>query len=580
MRNVRAAVAAALTLSLFAALSSGPATAAATGVGTASAETTVVAVDLGSNGALLAVRLLGDDARGTIDPKVASAAEAFGRVTGLSVDSSVDALDKSSGRLESKDPGGQKQVTQGSVNLANPAPGVTLPSAVVTGTIGLTSLSSNATATKSVSTIAGNVTNATLGGALAKLQGVSSTLTATAANTASETTRSVKVDQVVVLDLGAFLEGLGLSVLDLPVPTVTALLETLDLDVGSVAADAIVDTVEDLNATIDTVQAQVTTLTNTGLGSGTVGSVVTLVNNTPLGTLIDTTTQATITNATQLIAELQAVIDELQATLSDLLIGAAEVLDGAPLLSVDGLEVTIGTKAADTTGNSSTTRSGKIGSVTVGGVTIPGVDLLATADKLKATVKSVTDELDGVLGTLDDDLAGMVSVVLFEEVAGAGVSTANGYVKAVQGITGLRATVTPPAALATIVDGILALPGVGDVIAAATGPTSVPQLDGAMDDLKVALGTTRSLGGGGSVRLAHVLGTSEFAAATSGTGGPGGGTGGGTPGEADRSLPATGRNGTLPLTALATLLVALGLGFRNWVHMPVRAVGLRTNRTR
>lgn len=572
MRNIRAALAAATTFSLLAALTSGPATAAATGVGTSSAETTVVGVDLGANGSLLAVRLLRDSARGTIDPKVTSAAEAFSRITGLSVDSSVDALDKSSGRLESKDPGGEKQVTQGSVNLTKPAPGVTLDPAIVSGTIGLTSLSSNATATKSASTIAASLTNAVVGGALATVEGVSSTLAATATNTTSETSRSVEVDQAVVLDLGALLEGLGLSILDLPLDTVSALLDELDLDVGDVANDAVQAAIDDLQAEIDALETQLLAATP-ALPTGGVSGVIGLINDLDIVT-VPTSTETAITALPTVTDQLDALIDELQNVLATLLTQVALELDTAPLLSVSALEATVATKAGDTVAGSSTSRSAKIGSITVGGVTIPGTDLLKTADQVDATVATVDAALGGALGAIAGDLDDLVTVKLFERVAGAGVSSADGYVKAVDGLTVLRATVTPPSTLTTIVDGIVAAAGLDQAIADAGG--TPPQLDGTMADLSSALGGARSLGSGGGVGIAQVLGTSEFAAASSGTGtDTDTGTGSGRPGEDDRSLPATGRNSTLPMTAFAMLLIALGLGFRHWTHMPVQAIRVR-----
>jgi hypothetical protein len=595
MRNVRAALAAATTLILLAALISGPATADASGVGTSSAETAVVDVELGTDGELLSVQLLGDSARSTIDPAVASGAEAFSRITGVSVDSAVDALDGDSGQRESKDPGGNKQVTEGSINLSEPAPGVTVPDEVLSGTIGLTSLSSDATATKATSTVAASLNDATVAGALATVEGVSSTLEAVAANTASETSRSVTVDQVVVLDLGAFLAGLDLSILDLPVSTVTALLGTLGLDVEGVPAADVAGKVDDLNAAIDALQAQVDAIEATGLTGTTVGTVVDTVNNTPLGELIDSGTEATLATLADpdaVIDEVNGIVDDLQATLAKLLEDVAAVLDAAPLLSAEGVEVGVTTKAADTVENSSTSRTGTIGSITVGGVTIDGVDLLATVEELQAKVAEVTAMLDGALGAVDDDLASIVSVELLQPADGAGVGTADGYVKAVDGITALSATVDPPDELQAVIDEVMgavsaANPALGTAIDAANGVDGAPDLSTTMDDLSAALGGAKSLGGGGTVKLASVQGTSQFKmnaaggpGSGTGEGGPGGGGGGGapaagTPNEANRTLPATGRNSTLPLAALATFLIALGLGFREWVHMPVQPIRIR-----
>jgi len=152
-------------------------------------------------------------------------------------------------------------------------------------------------------------------------------------------------------------------------------------------------------------------------------------------------------------------------------------------------------------------------------------------------------------------------------------------VKAVEGVTALRVTITPPSTVGEIVDAIVAAAGLDEAIAENDG--TPPELDGTMGSLSTALGGARTLDDGGTVRIAQVLGTSEFKVSAAGTGSPtnSGSPGSGTPGEDNRSLPATGRNSTLPLTALATLLVALGLGFREWIHMPVRFIPVR-NRTR
>jgi len=97
-------------------------------------------------------------------------------------------------------------------------------------------------------------------------------------------------------------------------------------------------------------------------------------------------------------------------------------------------------------------------------------------------------------------------------------------------------------------------------------------------------GTVEPASGGATFRVAQVLGTSEFAPGAAGFPGsginPAPGTGTGTTGGPDtgRSLPATGTN-SIPLAAFAMFLVALGLGFREWMHMPVparvRAIRLR-----
>lgn len=560
MRNVRTALAAATTLSLLSALSSGPALAATTGVGTASADTIVIGVDLGSNGSLLGVRLLGDAARSTIDPKTASTPEAFSRFTGLNVLSSVPDLNKSSGTDESRQPGGEKEVTRGSVNLANPAKDVTLDSSVVSGTIGLASLSSTASPALAKSSLTTTLSNAVMAGALATVKGVTSSIGTSASTTASETTRAVTVDQVVVLDLGALLDGLGLSLLDLPTSTVVGLLDTLDTIVPGVGdAQAVQDAIDDLQAEITALTGQSSLPTGT-----TVGGVVDTINGLGLGELVPPSTESTIDAQTG-VTQVNSLIDQLQAALAVVLRDGVEALDDAPLLRIDGAEVSVATKAADTVANSTTATTGKIGSFWVGGVAIPGTDLSQTITQIDATTKTVNDKLKEVLGGIDPGLADVVKVTLFERVANRAVTSSGGYVRAVDGVTVLSASVTPPAALSTIVAGIKSATGVGDELTA--DGQALPVLSDSMTTMEGLLGSgTQAAAGGAGVRVAQVLGTSEFAVGAAGFGGdPDSGD------DTSRSLARTGSNDSLPMTALAALLIALGLGLREWTRMPVPA---------
>lgn len=635
MRHVRTAIAAALALSLVAAFSTGPAQAAGTGVGTGSAETTVIAVDLGTNGALLGVKLLADNARSTIDPKTASAAEAFSRLTSVNVSSAtVPELNKTDPTLESRQPGGEKEVTKGSVNLSHPStdPDVPIPSEVVTGTLGFATLASEAAAAAAKSSLTATLTNASVAGALTTVKGVTSSLMSSASSTASEATRNVKVDQVVVLDLSALLEGLDLALSDLSVETVEDLLAELELDVPNVgAADAVEAAVDELETEIATVNGQIDTLNDDidtvqgeidGLGStmtlADLNNVVATVNGLGQGTLIDGATLATlvaglpstsglVTVLNGILGDLQDQVDALQATLADLrdqladLLGdVLQVLDGAPLLTVDGVEANIVTKAADTLANSTATKTAQVGSLSVGGRTITGVDLKATTDLIESKEALVNSTISDVTEDIDPGLASLVTTDLFAPATNTPLTTLNGYVKATVGVTVLTVKVTPPAELASIISTIdSTTTSIGEQIDALGG--SVPDVAAEMKKLQgmldgtvsvaaaggvraAALSETTAVANGATFRVAQVLGTSEFAVGATGFPGsginPSPGTGTGTTGGPDtgRSLPATGTD-SIPLTAFALFLVALGLGFRQWVHMPVparvRAIHLR-----
>lgn len=567
MRHARAAIAALTTLSLVGAMASigGAAQAATNGVGTSQVSTTVANVQLGTNGALLGVRLLGDDARSTIDSKVASSAEAFSRLTGLAIssDTVTDLKTLSSPPVESKQPGGDASVTTGSVDLSNPGGGVTVPSSVLSGSIGLAHLSSEAATTQAKSALSATLTNASVGGALASVAGVTSGLNTAAVATQSDSSRSIKVDQVVVVDLGSLLDGIGLDLPDLGVDTLTALLTELNTTVNGLNGAAVNAIVDDLQDEITTLSAAVT------LPGGTVATAVDTINDLGttlgIGTIIDSTTEAVIANpALTVTQQINALVDELQAALSDLLGDVLTTLDGLALLKVDSVDVGVTTKAADTVANSVHTISGKIGAITVGNAALGTVDVTQALADVNAKVTEVNNEIKGVLNGVDPGLGDMVTISVFERANGYGLSEANGYVKAVDGITGLKASVTPPTTLSTIVAAIQAAPSAEDVIVANGG--TVPT---ALSDAMGTLGTTLNnnatpLGNGATVTIASINSSSEFAPQLAGTN-----SGGGPGDDNDRSLAATGSNDAIPMTAMALLLIALGLGFREWIRMPV-----------
>ncbi|HVF75019.1 MAG TPA: hypothetical protein VM938_08215 [Acidimicrobiales bacterium] len=566
MRNVRAAVAAVTTVVLVGAASSfGSASAATAGVGTADVTTTVVGVALGTDGSVLGVRLLGDDARATIDPAV-SAPEAFSRLTGVEVSSElVDALNLSSGAAESKQPGGDESVTIGSLNLSEPATGVTIPEAVLSGTLGAASLSSAASAASSTAGLDAALTDAAVAGGLATLEGVTSDVETAATSAASTGTRAVKIDQVVVLDLGSLLAGLNISLGDLPLDLLTDLLDELGVPVGDLATGEAVDTaVAALNAQIDELQAAAAATTPALPTGETVQTIVGTVNGIGLGEVINDDVETAITDLTDVTAQLDTLIEHVQGTLTTLIDDVLAVLDGVALLEVNGVEVGVTTKAADTVENSVAEVTAKLGGLKVGGVAVDGIDLASHLADINAAVNTVNDTIGGVLGVVHADLADLVDVKVFERAADHGVTSAGGYVEAVDGITALSATITPPEALADIVATVTGLAGSVEETLEGLGASAVLDgLDAAMGLLGAEVDATEAgaLADGGNVTLASITSTSNFAPSAPII--PGTGT------ENDRSLAATGTN-AVPLTALAMLLIALGLGFREWVRMPVR----------
>jgi hypothetical protein len=553
MRLTRVAAAATSLLLLGASSTIGSANAATTGIGTSKASTTVLDVSLGN---LLGVKVLGDSAQSTIDSKTAAAPEAFSKLTAAAVTSSVTALNTTIDAKESRQPGGSPEVTISSVDLANPGGVVPagLPN-VLGGTLNAGKLTSAVDAAGARSTLTESLTNLSVAGGLLNATGISSASGTDAASAASSSTRSAKVDAVTVLDLGALLDGLGIPLSSLSVDQVSALLDTLQTTVAGL------DPNTTLADTYDAVLAEVDTLTTlagtTGIPVGeTVGGIVDAIG---LGGVIDDTDLSGVTGTAQEQATL--LIPIIKGALASVLGDALAALDAAPLLKLDGIDISVTTKAADTAANSVAAVTGKIGSVTVGSISLPAIDLVQTADQINAAVATVVSTVSGVLDTVQAtvgadlvSLKDLVSVEVLKQTKS--ITTANGYTVANAGITGLTAKITPPALLSGLAGAIEAATGVNEAIAALGG--TAPELDSAIADLEAVLGGVDAvLADGATVQAVQVLGSSEYkvnAAVTT----PGG------------NLPRTGGD-ALRLAALGFLLVALGLGLGRWMGMPMPA---------
>jgi hypothetical protein len=570
MRLTRVA-AAATALFLFGAASSiGSAGAAATGVGTSKTSTTVLDVALGNAGSVLGVRLLGDDAQSTIDAKTAAAPQAFSKLTALTASSTIfnnpltsQPLDLKIGEIESRQPGGQPEVNATSLNLA--APGVPVPANIgniISGTLNTANLKSAVDANGARSSLNESLNSLAVAGGLLGANAVSSTSGADSAAANSSSTRAVNVDAITVLDLGAVLDGLGIDVLDLTVAQIDGLIETLGATLQGLGAD------KTLQETIDAVQAQVADLAAAVLaGTGLTDTVTSVVDGLGLGDVVSgtTVTDITATATTDPVQAANDLIDALQAALADVLTNGLDAIDSAPLLKLNGIEVAVNTKAADTPANSLASVTGKIGSVNVGSIAIPGIDLVQAADVISGTVDAIEAKIASVLDTVQTtvgasviSLKDLVSIDVLKKTAS--VTQANGYNVAQAGITGVSATVKPPVDLDALVGAITAQAPASIATAITDAGGTVPELDSAMADLEASLGTgIQALSGGATVTAVQVLGSSEFKinAATAFT-------------PATPTLAATGAN-SMRLAALGFLMVALGLGLGAWFKMPTPA---------
>lgn len=565
MRLTRVAAAATSLLLLGASTTIGSAGAASTGVGTSNTSTTVLDAALGNAGSLLDVQLLTDSAQSSIDSKTGAVPVAYSKLTAAQLSSqSVSALGFTTPGLEARQPGGAADVNNAAIDLSAPA-GVALPAGfptVLSGTIDPAHLT--ATVSDGVkSSLTEALSKLSVAGGLLSANAVNNTSGTDSGTSAASSTRSATIDAVTVLDLGALLNGLGIPLPDLTIAQADGLISTLKTTVTGL------DPAMTLQQTFDAVQSQITTL-EAAITSATDlinGDATSIIDTTGLGGIIDTSTITTINGITTgVVDQTQAVIDALQAGLADLLGNALTALDAAPLLKLNGVDISVATKAADTVANSAATVTAKIGSISVGSVTIPGVDLLATADQINGTITTVTNTISGALnsvgvpvGSTLETLTGIVKIGKLLDPTHS-VTSANGYTVANAGLTALSVTVTPPVDLSAIVSGVLAQVSGGTAISSliTTAGGTVPTLDTAMTTFNGLLGTgVTALGAGATVKAVQVLGNSEFkvVAAPTSTGG---------------TLPLTGSN-ALRLAALGVLLVALGLGLGRWLDMPMPA---------
>ena len=467
------------------------------GIGTSSGTSSVVVADIGADGAVLSLRAIGDDAQSSTDPNVGTP-EAFASIHPLSLSSGlVPALNVELPPVEVRSTGAEQKLDTQAVDLESLA---------TSGTVDPASLSAVVDELGARSGLSLSLTDVGLVAGLLSVDKISATLATSAAKAASEATRGVAVQNLTVIDLGALLAGLGIPLDQLPLATATALLAELGLPVDGVPAANVRATVDALNKGIDDAQALITTVTSQGLGTvcqpgGALEGLNGIVGGLPSLPIVPTLFAADGAQAAQtpalptivcdatttvegLLGQLNATVDGLQDRLNALLSDLLATLAGTPLLSVEGVEAGLTTKALDTVEGSVATAEAKIGAINVGTLDLGGIDVLATADQLNGLLDGVSGALGDVLGTIDPGLSDLVAVSVLDRKTE--VTEADGYVQALASLTALTADIKPPTDLAAIVARLLNGAGVGDLITGAGG--TVPTLEPAMGALGAAVG--------------------------------------------------------------------------------------------
>lgn len=551
-------------------------TTATEGIGTSSGSSSVLLAELGADGSILSLRAIGDEGQSSTDPKVGTP-EAFASLHPLSLSSGlVPALNLELPPVEVRSTGAEQKLDTQPVDLQTVASSGTLAPAALSAVVDDAGARSGLSAA---------LTDLGLLGGLVSIDAVGANLGTSAAKGVSEATRGVSVDNLVVLDLGALLDGLGLPLAELPLDEVLGLLTSLGVPVGDLPAADAEAAITALNGAIDSAQALVTQVTDEGLGTvctsaGAIPDLNDVLSGLPVPSLLSGDAQAaqapavapivcdTTTTVEGLLAELNATIDGLQAQLAALLGGLLDILAGTPLLAVEGVDAGITTKAVDTVEGSVATADATIGAITVGTLDLGGIDVLATADQVNALLGEVTGAVGGILGEIDPGLSNLVSVSVLDRQTE--VREVDGYVQALASLTALTAEITPPANLADIVNRLLGATSVGDLITAAGGTVpalepSMGQLSGALGAGGAAAGTAQAAqvpallgalaGGPSTLRVANLGQVSNFTtepaapAAPAPVAAPGG------------TLPRTGDE-SVPALLVASLLAAAALGTR------------------
>jgi hypothetical protein len=507
------------------------------GVGGTQTKTSVLSFQLGQNGSLLNLALLTDIGGANIDPHGGTQAASASLIP-ITLSSPALHLNLSTPPISVLSPGGSGSAVSAPLTLTS----LGVPTALATANLKPADLHSQFASTAAHSQMsAAEIDNVTLvGGALANIDLLASTLGADAVTSQADGARAVNIGTVNLLDLGALLKGIGLDLSTLPLGALSGLLGALHLPIaGLTSGTSLSDTVTQLSNVItnlrQTLVGATTTITSTvdnltqsllgklGLPIPTVGSLVTTVNN---------------------------LIASVQNTVVGLLSSVLKTLDSFPLVSLSGLLVGITTKATSTLAGSAAQVGMSPLSLTVAGVKLPLIDPTAIVSTINGVLATANGVLNGLLSTLGLP-TDLLSLSLLSKATN--VSQSAGYTTATAGLNVLNLKIASldPTVILSAVSKLT-----GPLVNSLLGATPLAGLLGSTDAMGVLnglLGQTASLLNGAQLQIASLAGSSTYvAAAAPAVVAP-------TP---SSSLPLTGGNPELAL--LGVMLVIGTLGALRW----------------
>jgi hypothetical protein len=390
------------------------------------------------------------------------------------------------------------------------------------------------------------VDNLTLvGGALASIDLLRSTLGADALSSQANGTRAVDLGQIKLLDLGALLKGIGADLSALPLGTLSSLLSKLGIPVAGIATGG------NLADTVTSLTSVVTGLQNTLVGATT--SITNTVDNATKGLLGSLNLPVPAVGA--LVATVNTEITSVLKTVTDLLSNALAGLDSFPLLQISGTTAGITTKAADTLANSAAAVAALPLQITAAGVKLPVIDPAAIADTINGVIATANGALNGLLSTLGLP-ANLVSISVLQKATNVAL---NGkYTSATAGLSVLNVKIAnlDPSVITGALSKLTGA-GIGSLLSG-TALSSVLGAANSMGAVNTLLGSVAPLLSGVNLQVASLAGASTYTFATAPPA-PG------TPPTTSTSLPHTG--GTPELAIIGLILAAMAVGAVRWARV-------------
>lgn len=572
------------------------------GVGTTAGALTLLGLDAGE---LLTLDVLTDAGSANIDEDTGPR-RAAAQIAALAVESPAAGVSQALPLLQVESTGEPDERSQAVTPIDNP---------VVSGALAPLELSALVDEGGATSLLSAGLADLEVLSGILTLAGTTLDLGSTALVGDATGSRGLDVDALTVLDLEALLAALGIPLTDLPLDTLLdlldglgllgqldALLAPLGLDIDGLSVDAIVDLVDGLVGELDVVlgqldevdalvdqiasleAAEATLLADATdcdslsdlddlLGVG--GTLTELCGNVDTTLTTITSQLASLTaqlDALPELTELTALVDDLLDQLQGALEAPLDLLSGQALLSLEGLDVTVLTKATDDVATSAAEVTGTLGSLQVGELPVLGtLDLTAPTDQLNGLLAQAEGLIGQVLAPIGDGaLADLVQIRTLEETTS--VEEVDGAVVSSATFSGLDVQVAP---ILDQLTGLLAGLGGDDSVGAllgdldlplpTSGATEVLQLNTLLAPVTDGLPLLAALEDGLGLQVATLSQQSTFTPVAAQAPGTPGAPAPAAPAAPAPVLPRTGSDDGL-LLALAGAAVLAALGGRHLVR--------------